>query len=209
MVRGSGDVWLYCWQPIILQFLVRPAIIRHGVFHSFPVVERMVLHDAVGELVDDDVAEDVSGDEEECGVEHDHSSRGAASPLRFCEGDLRSAKRNAERLPVGGVHQAFHVLLFRLGQQIPQESVESWTADARSDSHGPTTLPRTERPYPRSQLRREDEAVDAAGRETHRQRFSTIQKMAERAYAFLSLLFQYLFHHASKEIPNVLSPFFL
>lgn len=109
----------------------------------------MVADAAVRELVDDDVAEHASGDEEECGIEHDHSCWGAASPLCFCEGDLCSAERNAERLPVDGAHHALHAPPLRFGQEIPEEAMEGRPAQLRTDSHDPAVPAAAERPRPR------------------------------------------------------------
>lgn len=139
-----------CWQPVIVEFPEHAAVVGHGAGDFSPVARGVVADAAVREFVDNDVAEKVSGDEEERGIEHNHSCRGAASPLCFCEGDLRSVERNAERLPVDGAHQAFHALLFRLGQEIPEEAMEGRSAQLRPDFHDPTPPAAAERPRTRA-----------------------------------------------------------
>lgn len=198
-----------CWQSVIVEYPERAAVVWHCAGDFGPVARGVVADAAVREFVDDDVAENAAGDEEERGIEHNHSCWGATSPLCFGEGDLHSAERSVERLPVDGAHQAFHAPLFRLGQEIPEEAVEGRSAQLWSDSHDPATLPVAERPCPRLQRQRENNAIDAAGCDAHGHGFSPFEEMAEGGDALFTLLFEDLFHHATEQTSNVFPPLFL
>lgn len=192
-----------------MEFPENPAVVRQDAGDFGPVARGVVANAAVRELVDDDVAEDAPGGEEESCIEHNDACWGAAAPLCFCEGDLCSADGDAECLPVDGADQAFHAPLFRLGQEIPEEAVEGWPAQLRTDSHDPAAPTAAERPCPRMQCRGENDAIDAAGCEAHGQGFPAIEEMAEGSNALFALLLEDLFHHAPQQALNVFPPLFL